>query len=119
MAFVEPGLFVVAALLFVPAGEKSGGAFLGITKIFAQNAGCIGEVHHVIAEEKIVFENVPDNAAEKRDVAAGAHRHPDIGQRACARKSWIDVNDGRAALFRFHDPAETDRVRFGHGGAFD
>src|ERR1700730_7113963 len=27
VAIVEPGLFVVGALLFVPAGEKSGGAF--------------------------------------------------------------------------------------------
>ena len=76
-------------------------------------------MHHVIAEEKIVFDNVPDNAAEKRDVTAGAHRHPDIGQRARARKSRIDMNNSRAALFCFHDPAEADRVRFGHGRALD
>ncbi len=119
MALVEPALFVVGALLFVPAGKKSGGAFFGIAKIFAQNAGCIREVHHVIAEEKIVLENVPDDAAEKRDVAARADRHPDIGQRARARKSGIDMNDGRAALLRLHDPAKSDRVRLGHGRAFD
>src|SRR5207249_7532467 len=29
------------------------------------------------------------------------------------------MNDRRAALFRFHHPAETDRVRFGHRRAFD
>src|SRR5438477_12146427 len=28
MAFVEPGLFVVATLLFVPPGEKTGCAFI-------------------------------------------------------------------------------------------
>jgi hypothetical protein len=76
-------------------------------------------VNDVIMEEKIVLDNVPDEPAQKRDVAAGAHRHPDIGQRARARKSGIDMNDGRATLLCFHHPAETDRMGFGHRGAFD
>jgi len=76
-------------------------------------------VDNVIAEEKIVLDYVPDESAKKRDVAASADRHPDVGQRAGARKSWIDMNDSRAALLCFHDPAEADRVRFCHGGAFD
>ena len=29
------------------------------------------------------------------------------------------MNDGRAPFLRFHDPAKTDRMRFGHGRAFD
>jgi hypothetical protein len=29
------------------------------------------------------------------------------------------MNDSRAAFLRFHDPAKTDRMGFGHGGAFD
>src|SRR5438067_10249656 len=119
IAIVEPGLPVVAALLPAPAGEKAGRAFFRAAKIFAQNAGGIGEVHDVIAEEKIVLDNVPDEAAEKRNVAAGADRHPDVGQRAGTRKSWIDMNDGRAALLCFHDPAEADRMAFGHGGPLD
>jgi hypothetical protein len=41
-------------------------------------------VDDVIAEEKIVLDNVPDESAKKCDVAAGADRHPDIGQRAGA-----------------------------------
>src|SRR5207253_6513133 len=90
ISFVEPGFPVVAALLPVPAGEKAGRAFFRVAKIFAQNAGGIGEVHDIVAKEKIVLDNVPDETAEKCDVAAGAHRHPDIGQRARARKSWID-----------------------------
>src|SRR5437879_10491888 len=94
IATVKPGLPVVAALLPAPAGEKAGRAFFRVTKIFAQNAGRIGEMHHVIAEEKIVLDNVPDQPTKKRDVAAGAHRHPDIGQRAGTRKSWIDMNNG-------------------------
>src|SRR6266478_802812 len=119
ITFVDPALPVVAALLPVPAGEKAGGSFFGVAKIFAQNAGRIGEVDHVIAEEKVVLDDVPDQTAEKRNVAAGTHWHPDIGQRAGARKSWIDMNDRRAALFRFHDPAETDWVGFGHRRALD
>src|SRR4029077_4895161 len=119
LALVDPGFPVVAALPPAPAGEKAGRAFFRVTKIFAQNAGRIGEVHDVIAEEKIVLDNVPDEAAQKRNVASGADRHPDVSERAGARKSWIDMNNGRAALLRFHHPAKTDRVRFGHGGAFD
>src|SRR5260370_31192467 len=29
------------------------------------------------------------------------------------------MNDGRAPLLRFHDPAKADRMRLGHGRAFD
>src|SRR5439155_6093902 len=119
IAIVEPSLSVVTALLPAPAGEKAGRAFFRVAKIFAQNAGGIGEVHDVIAEEKIVLDNVSDEPTKKRNVAAGADRHPDVGQRAGTRKSWIDMNDGRAALLCFHDPAEADRMAFGHGGPLD
>ena len=119
MALVDPGLSVVAALLRVPAGEKAGRTFFRVAKIFAQDAGRIREVHDVIAEEKIVLDNVPDDPAKKRNVAAGADRRPDVGQRAGTRESWIDMYDGRAALLCFHHPSETDRVTFGHGRAFD
>src|SRR5204863_9605275 len=61
----------------------------------------------------------PNESSKKRNVAAGPHRHPDIGQRARARKSGIDMNDDRTAFLCLHDPAETDRVRFGHRRALD
>src|SRR5207253_4789914 len=108
VAVIGPGFLVVGTLFLVPAGEKAGRSFFRVAKIFTQNAGRIGEVHNVIAEEKIVLDNVPDEAAEKRDVAARAYRHPDIGKRARARKSGIDMNDGRAPFLRFHDPAKAD-----------
>jgi hypothetical protein len=101
-------------LLLVPAGEETARVLFGVAKIFAQNAGGICEMDNVIAEEMIVLEYVPNESSKKRDVAARADRHPDIGQRAGARKSWIDMDDGRAALLRFHDPAKTNRVRLGH-----
>src|SRR5438874_1367985 len=119
IALVEPGRPVVAALFPAPAGENAGRAFFRVAKIFAQNAGRVREVDDIIAEEKIVLDNVPDESTEKCDVAARAHRHPDVGQRAGAGKSWIDMNDCRAALLCFHNPAKTDRMAFGHGRAFD
>src|SRR5437879_6123088 len=84
VATVKPGLPVVAALLPAPAGEKAGRAFFRVAKIFTENAVRIREVHDIIAEEKIVLDNVPDEPAKKCDVAAGAHRHPDIRQRTGA-----------------------------------
>src|SRR6266550_5140755 len=65
IALVEPGRPVVAALLPAPAGENAGRAFFRVAKIFTQNAGRVGEVHHVIAEEKVVLDNVSDKSAKK------------------------------------------------------
>ena len=73
----------------------------------------------VLAKEELVFDQVIDESAEKDNVSPGADRHPDVGQRARARESWIDVDDRGSLLFRFHHPAKTDRMRLGHGGAFD
>src|SRR4029077_15531293 len=114
MALVDPGLPVVAALLPAPTGENAGRTFFGIAKIFTKNAGRIGEVHDVIAEEEIVLDNVPDEPAKKRDVAAGADRHPDVGQRTRARKARIDVDNRGATFLCLHHPAETYRMRFSH-----
>src|SRR5438067_8664806 len=80
VAIISPGFLVVGALFLVPAGEKSGRAFIGVAKILAQNAGGIGEMDDVIAEEQIVLDDVADESTEKCDVAAGAHRYPDIRQ---------------------------------------
>src|SRR6266567_7374415 len=119
VATVKPGLPVVAALLPVPAGEKAGRAVFRVAKIFAQNARGIGEVDDIVAKEEFVLDNVPDKPSKKRNVTAGADWHPDIGQRARTRKSWIDMNNGRAALLCFHDPAKADWVRLGHRRTFN
>ena len=78
---------MVGALLIRSSRRNSRRSFFGVAEIFAQNAGRVGEVDHIIAEEQIVLNDVPNEAAEKGDVATGANRHPDIGQRARARKS--------------------------------
>src|SRR6266700_1728131 len=100
VAFVEPAVTLVGALLFVPTGE------IAIRVIFR-------------VAEFVVHDEVSDESADKGNVGAGAQRHPDIGQRAGARKTRIDMDDCRAALLRFHHPAKTDRMRLSHGGAFD
>src|ERR1700686_1553499 len=114
MPFVGPARFVVGAPFLLPAGKESSRAFIRVAKIFAQNAGGIREMDDVVAEEKIILDNVADDSPEERNVAAGTHRHPYVGQRARPRKSRIDMNDGGAALLCLHHPAETDRVGFGH-----
>src|SRR5947199_204585 len=67
VALVEPALLVVGALLFVPAGEKAGRAFVRVAELFAQNAGGIGEVHHIIPKEKVDLDNMPDEYPQKRE----------------------------------------------------
>src|SRR5262249_24086106 len=119
MSFVKPALFVVGALLFVPPREISGFSLIRIAKVFPQNAGSVRKMNDVLAEKEIVLENVPNESTEKGDIAAGTDRHPDIGQRARARKSWIDMDDRRPAFLRFHDPSKTDRVCLRHGRALD
>src|SRR6266550_7025367 len=76
-------------------------------------------MNDVLAKVQLVLNQVIDESAEKDNVCAGADRHPNVGQRACARETWIDMDDRSALLLRFHHPAKTDRVRFGHRGTFD
>ena len=76
-------------------------------------------MNDVLAKEQVVLNQMIDESAEKNDVSPGADRHPDVGQRARARESWIDVNDGGAVFFRLHHPPKTDRMCLRHGGAFD
>src|SRR5882762_10535152 len=76
-------------------------------------------MNDVLAKEEVVLNQVIDESAKKNDVSAGADRHPDVGQRAGARETWIDMDDRGALLLRFHHPAKTDRVGFGHRGTFD
>src|SRR6266566_7668858 len=51
ISFVEPGPPIVAELLTATAGEKAGSVFFRVAKIFAQNAGRIGEVENIFAKE--------------------------------------------------------------------
>src|SRR4029077_5343865 len=118
-AFVKPAVAFISALFRVPAGEVSILIVFGITIFVAQNAGGIRVVDDVIAKEKVVFNEMPDESAEKNNVCAGTDRHPDVRQRTRPRKTRIDVDNGGAALLCLHHPTKTDWVRFGHRRAFD
>src|SRR6478736_6602717 len=76
-------------------------------------------MNYVLAKVEVVLNQVIDESAKKNDVSTGSDRHPYVGQRTRAREAWIDMDDRGALLLRFHHPAKTDRVRFGHRGAFD
>src|SRR4051812_49363203 len=119
LAVVLPGFLRIKAFFLVPTGEEASLAFFGILKVFAQNAGGVGEMDDVLSEEEVVLENVPDESAEKGNVAAGPHWHPDVSEGAGPRKAWIDMDDRGTAFLRLHHPAKTYRVRFRHRGAFD
>src|SRR6476659_114068 len=76
-------------------------------------------MNDVLAKVELVLDQVIDESAEKYNVSTGADRNPDVDQCARTRKARIDMDYSGATLLRFHDPAKTDRVRFGHGRAFD
>src|SRR5260370_8197457 len=76
LTFVEPALVVVSALLLVPPGEKPGRSLLGVAKIFTQNAGGVREVHDVIAQQKIVLDNLPPTPPSKPHVPPAPHPPP-------------------------------------------
>src|SRR5882724_8431943 len=81
-ALVFPALHLIGAPVLVPAGEITISLIFRVAVFFAQNAGRIRVVNDVIAKEEFVLDDMTDNSAKKRDVASGADRHPDIGQRA-------------------------------------
>ena len=113
-AFVKPTVAFVSTLLCVPAGEIAVSVIFRVAVFVGQNARGIRVMNDVIAKEELIFDQVVDESAEKNNVCAGTDRHPDIGQRAGARKSWIHMDDCGAALLCFHHPAKTDWMRLGH-----
>src|SRR5438067_1083719 len=116
--FVLPRGGVVLALLLVPAAEQAA-QILGVLVILADDHRRVRVVDDVLLERAVVGENVVDDRAEERDVRPGADRHVDVRHRAGARKAWIDVDDGGAALLGFHHPLEADRVALRHVRALD
>ncbi len=118
VAFVEPRGCLVAAFILVPTGKETV-EFFGVAVVFAQQAGGIGEVHHVVTEEDFPLEHKTNEPAQKRQVAPGSDRHPDVGQRAGAGETRVHMDHRRALFFGVHDPAKTHRVRLGHGRALD
>ena len=76
-------------------------------------------MNDVLAKEQLVLDQVIDESTEKDNVSPCTDRDPNVGEGACAREPRIDMNDRGTLLLRFHHPAKTNRVRFGHGRTFD
>ena len=113
-AFVNPTIAFVRTLLFIPAREIAVAAVFRVAVFVGQNARRVGVMNDVLMEVEIVFNQMPDQSAEKHNVCARADWHPNIGQRARPRETWIHVDDCGAAFLRLHHPAKTDRMRLGH-----
>ena len=67
----------------------------------------------------LVVYDVIDQAAEKRDIGAGADRRVDVAHRAGASEAGIDVDEFRAFELGFHGPTKCDRMIFRHIGAHE
>src|SRR5215471_5024273 len=112
-ALIHPGALVVLRFLFVPPAEEA--VILGSVFVsFVENRSGICVADHVLFEVPLVLQNVANDSAKKSDVATRANWNEDVGHRAGARESRIDVDDRRTALLGLHHPAESDRVALRH-----
>src|SRR5207245_2215969 len=76
--------------------------------------------HQVFLVDPLVFERVVDQAAQERDVGAGADLHEHVRHRRGPRESRIDHNHlGVATPFGFDSPFEATGVVFGRIAAHD
>src|SRR5262245_19725693 len=103
-------------LLFAPAAEQAF-QILGVFEFFGNNRGRIRVMDNVLTKEFIVFDDVPDYAAEERNVRSSADWDMNVGDSARSGKSWVYMNDRRAARLRLHHPSEPNRMAFRHVGA--
>src|SRR5690349_1371514 len=70
MAFVLPRRIFVLLVLLVPARKETIG-FGRAAKPRIDDGRDVRVVEHVLAEPQIVLEDVPDDAAEERDIGPG------------------------------------------------
>jgi hypothetical protein len=107
-----PAAFVRAFLAVISAEYAS--KRFGILKSLIDDGRRVRVCQNVILEPAIVSQNVVDDAAEKGDIRSSANADVQVGGCTGATEARVDVDDCRATLARFHRPAETNRVSFGH-----
>ena len=102
----------------IVAAEQSAQVFGVLKTLLDQRRSiCVGK--NILLEPFIMGQHIIDDAAQERDIRAGANRHIEVAERRCARKMRVDVDQCRAFLLGLHGPSETDRVRLGHVRAHD
>ena len=113
-----------AALGRRKAGKNSVEIF-GVLEVLVDDGRGIRVARDKFLEERVrvpllAVENVFDDAAQKGDVRACAHRSVNIGDGAGAGEARIDVDDLGAVLhLGLHRPAEGDGMVLRHVGAHD
>ena len=80
----------------------------------------VGEIDQVFVGDAVVLEGVVDQAAEERDVAAGANLQEEIGLAAVrVKRGSTTISLGVALALGFDRPLETARMVFGRIAAHD
>src|SRR5947208_14823516 len=82
---VKPAIALIGTLLGVPTGKIPVATIFRVAVFVGQNAGSICVMNDILAKKQLVLDQVIDESAEKHNVSPGADRHPDVGERACAR----------------------------------
>src|SRR5690348_16287790 len=116
---IAPGLGRIGSRRFIPSREIAGRTIFRIAIIRPDQAGGVRVMNDVLAEEELIFNDVPNEPAKEGDIAPRANRDPNIGESARAREAWIDVDNGGPVFFRLHYPAKANWMGLGHGRAFD
>ena len=113
-----PARRVVRPRLGVEAGEQPV-EVVDVLELVADDVRRVGVADDVLAEVQLVLQDVVDDPAEERDVAAHPDRDVLVRHGARPGEPRVDVDDPRAALLRLHHPLEAHRVGLGHVGALD
>ena len=96
----RPARPIVAALLGIEAGEKA----VGKAVIVADDPGGVGVLAHVFLLDAIMLDGIVDHAADEGDVRARTQFGEDVGDRAGAIETRIDVQDIGALLLGARQP---------------
>src|ERR1022692_4234279 len=106
--FIIPGGFVVHLFLRIETGEQP---VVGELKPFLDDEGSVRVIDEIVFGDAVVFDGVPDDAAEEGDVGAGADLYVHVRGRGGAGQTRID-NDGFRVTMNlgFYRPLEAARV---------
>ncbi len=114
---VVPGAFVVGLGRLIEAREQS--ILRQLESVFDDERG-VGVVDQIFVRDAVVLDGVIDEAAEKREVAAGANLTENIGLRRGAGEARVDHDRlGVAVALGLDRPLETARMVLGRISAHD
>jgi hypothetical protein len=108
--FVIPARLVIASGFLVIAAEQA----VLKTELFLHEQTGIGVGPHVVVLDRILFQQIADQAAEERDIGSGPYRRVHVGDRRGSRETRIDHHQlGGVLDLGLDHPFEAARMRFG------